>query len=165
MLVTWLTPPVALGPQPGPQSLSVCPGWYAGAVTEGWQLGTRGEVGVHSSRLGRLLGSTLCIHNKTGSRSLTNSSWQHSVCCPPTPPGSPTPVPASWGASDTGGGSEARELAARPAEHLTQVNSCFLRAAVEPGGRLTLLHSSAGGSQASVGSGPGSVSNGWRRSP
>lgn len=60
MLVTWLRPPVALGPQPGPQSPSVCPGWDAGAVTEGWQLGTRGEVGVRSSRLGRLLGSTLC---------------------------------------------------------------------------------------------------------
>nr|XP_040146189.1 uncharacterized protein LOC120891486 [Ictidomys tridecemlineatus]XP_040146190.1 uncharacterized protein LOC120891486 [Ictidomys tridecemlineatus]XP_040146191.1 uncharacterized protein LOC120891486 [Ictidomys tridecemlineatus]XP_040146192.1 uncharacterized protein LOC120891486 [Ictidomys tridecemlineatus]XP_040146193.1 uncharacterized protein LOC120891486 [Ictidomys tridecemlineatus]XP_040146194.1 uncharacterized protein LOC120891486 [Ictidomys tridecemlineatus] len=45
---------------------------------------------------------------------------------------SPTPAPASWGASDTGGGSEARELAERPAEHLAQVWTEY------HGGRLSL---------------------------
>lgn len=39
--------------------------------------------------------------------------------------GRPT-APTSWGALDTGGGSKARELATCPAEHLAQVNSCFL---------------------------------------
>lgn len=58
----------------------------------------------------------------------------------PAPPRSPTPAPASWGAWDTGEGSEAQELAARPAEHLTQVNSCFLQAVVGSEGRMTLFH-------------------------
>lgn len=44
----------------------------------------------------------------------------------PHRPALPRGAPASWGASDTGGRSEAQELAAGPAEHLTQVNSCFL---------------------------------------
>lgn len=50
-----------------------------------------------------------------------SASW------PPTPP-TPSSRPNFLGGLRHWRGSKARELAARPAEHLTQVNSCFLRA-------------------------------------
>lgn len=93
--------------------------------TKGQQPGTQGGW-ASTRRLGRLLGSTVYT---------TRPAHVPSQTAPGSAPGAGRPrrpalarQPQPSGGPGHRGGSRAQELAACPAEHLTQVNSCFLRA-------------------------------------